>query len=129
MPLPASAGSIEELHKRSFLEGFCTTPSFDRPFTPVPSTSTSLSTTSSSPEPGTGRRTSEVTWLFFSQGRWQPFQEDNHRKIEQAFTLGGVYVDIKDKNFPALKCVRVFPGRFYLSYLGMKYRIQAVIQN
>ncbi|KAI8366632.1 uncharacterized protein BYT42DRAFT_587261 [Radiomyces spectabilis] len=70
----------------------------------------------------------EVTWLFFRENRWTPFQSDNHYKIEQVFTLGGIYVDIKDHNFPQLKSIRVFPTRFYLSYLGMKYRLSCIIQ-
>ncbi|KAI9304100.1 hypothetical protein BJ944DRAFT_203299 [Cunninghamella echinulata] len=71
----------------------------------------------------------EVTWLFFRDNQWVPFQSDNHHKIEQAFTFGGIYVDIKDSNFPQLKSIRVFPTRFYLSYLGMKYRLSCVIQG
>ncbi|KAI8340230.1 hypothetical protein BC941DRAFT_419855 [Chlamydoabsidia padenii] len=71
----------------------------------------------------------EVTWLFFRDNQWVPFQNDNHYKIEQAFTFGGIYVDIKDSNFPQLKSIRVFPTRFYLSYLGMKYRLSCVIQG
>ncbi|KAI9278036.1 hypothetical protein BY458DRAFT_432342 [Sporodiniella umbellata] len=31
----------------------------------------------------------EVTWLFFRDNQWIPFQYSNHLKIEQAFTLGG----------------------------------------
>ncbi|KAI8063176.1 hypothetical protein BC940DRAFT_321786 [Gongronella butleri] len=71
----------------------------------------------------------EVTWLFFRDNQWIPFQNENHYKIEQAFTFGGIYVDIKDNNFPQLKSIRVFPTRFYLSYLGMKYRLSCVIQG
>ncbi|KAG2189341.1 hypothetical protein INT44_004483 [Umbelopsis vinacea] len=71
----------------------------------------------------------EITWLFFRDNKWMPFQSENHYKIEQAFTLGGIYVDIKDHNFPQLKSIRVFPTRFYLSYLGMKYRLSCVIQG
>jgi hypothetical protein len=71
----------------------------------------------------------EVTWLFFKDAQWIPFDYENHAKIESNFTMGGVYVDIKDTNFPDLKCVRVFPTRFYLSYLGMKYRVSAVLQS
>ncbi|RUS12836.1 hypothetical protein BC937DRAFT_86893 [Endogone sp. FLAS-F59071] len=71
----------------------------------------------------------EITWLFFRDNQWVPFDNDNHYRIEQAFTLGGVYVDVKDRHFPDLKCVRVFPTRFYLSYLGMKYRISCVLQK
>ncbi|KAI8069756.1 uncharacterized protein B0P05DRAFT_589213 [Gilbertella persicaria] len=37
----------------------------------------------------------EITWLFFRDNKWIPFQSNNHYKIEQAFTLGGIYVDIK----------------------------------
>ncbi|CEJ01614.1 hypothetical protein RMCBS344292_15637 [Rhizopus microsporus] len=42
----------------------------------------------------------EITWLFFRDNQWVPFQSNNHYKIEQAFTLGvlveiGIYVDIK----------------------------------
>ncbi|KAI8882870.1 hypothetical protein K501DRAFT_250604 [Backusella circina FSU 941] len=71
----------------------------------------------------------EVTWLFFRENKWIPFQSNNHHKIEQAFTLGGIYVDIHDINFPHLKTIRVFPTRMYLSYLGMKYRLSCVIQG
>ncbi|KAI8354558.1 hypothetical protein EDC96DRAFT_267584 [Choanephora cucurbitarum] len=71
----------------------------------------------------------EITWLFFRDNKWIPFQSNNHYKIEQAFTLGGIYVDIKDLNFPHLKSIRVFPTRMYLSYLGMKYRLSCVIQG
>ncbi|CAO3695054.1 unnamed protein product [Rhizopus microsporus] len=71
----------------------------------------------------------EITWLFFRDNQWVPFQSNNHYKIEQAFTLGGIYVDIKDFNFPHLKSIRVFPTRMYLSYLGMKYRLSCVIQG
>ncbi|KAL0073945.1 hypothetical protein J3Q64DRAFT_1779832 [Phycomyces blakesleeanus] len=71
----------------------------------------------------------EVTWLFFRDNTWSPFESENHWKIEQAFTLGGIYVDIKDRHFPQLKTIRVFPTRFYLSYLGMKYRLSCVIQG
>ncbi|KAI9271309.1 hypothetical protein BY458DRAFT_509589 [Sporodiniella umbellata] len=35
----------------------------------------------------------EITWLFFKDNQWVPFQYNNHYKIEQAFTLG----DIKGK--------------------------------
>ncbi|KAI8360003.1 hypothetical protein BD560DRAFT_405173 [Blakeslea trispora] len=38
----------------------------------------------------------EITWLFFRDNKWIPFQSNNHYKIEQAFTLGGIYVDIKE---------------------------------
>jgi hypothetical protein len=31
----------------------------------------------------------EITWLFFRDNKWVPFQSKNHYKIEQAFTLGG----------------------------------------
>jgi hypothetical protein len=31
----------------------------------------------------------EITWLFFRDNKWIPFQSNNHFKIEQAFTLGG----------------------------------------
>lgn len=31
----------------------------------------------------------EITWLFFRDNKWMPFQSENHYKIEQAFTLGG----------------------------------------
>jgi hypothetical protein len=31
----------------------------------------------------------EITWLFFRDNKWIPFQSNNHYKIEQAFTLGG----------------------------------------
>ncbi|KAI8638276.1 hypothetical protein BD408DRAFT_27079 [Parasitella parasitica] len=31
----------------------------------------------------------EITWLFFRDNKWVPFQSNNHYKIEQAFTLGG----------------------------------------
>jgi hypothetical protein len=31
----------------------------------------------------------EVTWLFFRDNHWTPFQSNNHFKIEQSFTLGG----------------------------------------
>ncbi|CAO3668524.1 unnamed protein product [Rhizopus stolonifer] len=71
----------------------------------------------------------EITWLFFRDNQWVPFQYSNHLKIEQAFTLGGIYVDIKDFNFPHLKSIRVFPTRMYLSYLGMKYRLSCIIQG
>ncbi|KAL9556921.1 hypothetical protein MBANPS3_001632 [Mucor bainieri] len=64
----------------------------------------------------------EITWLFFRDNKWVPFQSNNHYKIEQAFTLG-------DLNFPHLKSIRVFPTRMYLSYLGMKYRLSCVIQG
>ncbi|KAI9245251.1 hypothetical protein BDA99DRAFT_447983 [Phascolomyces articulosus] len=67
----------------------------------------------------------EVTWLFFRDNRWVPFQSENHFKIEQAFTMGAKI----DSNFPQLKSIRVFPARFYLSYLGMKYRLSCVIQG
>ncbi|KAI9321914.1 hypothetical protein BX666DRAFT_1844237, partial [Dichotomocladium elegans] len=30
----------------------------------------------------------EVTWLFFRDNQWIPFQGENHYKIEQAFTMG-----------------------------------------
>ncbi|KAI7892169.1 uncharacterized protein EV154DRAFT_505837 [Mucor mucedo] len=33
----------------------------------------------------------EITWLFFRNNKWVPFQSNNHQKIEQAFTLGGIY--------------------------------------
>lgn len=33
----------------------------------------------------------EITWLFFRDNKWVPFQSNNHYKIEQAFTLGGLY--------------------------------------
>lgn len=33
----------------------------------------------------------EVTWLFFRDNKWTPFQSENHHKIEQAFTMGGMY--------------------------------------
>lgn len=33
----------------------------------------------------------EITWLFFRDNKWVPFQSNNHYKIEQAFTLGGIY--------------------------------------
>ncbi|CAO3625244.1 unnamed protein product [Cunninghamella blakesleeana] len=85
-------------------------------------------TSSSSSQPLTDYP-QEVTWLFFRDNQWVPFQSDNHHKIEQAFTFGGIYVDIKDSNFPQLKSIRVFPTRFYLSYLGMKYRLSCVIQG
>ncbi|KAL7332040.1 hypothetical protein PS15p_204145 [Mucor circinelloides] len=32
----------------------------------------------------------EITWLFFRDNKWVPFQSNNHHKIEQAFTLGGI---------------------------------------
>lgn len=32
----------------------------------------------------------EITWLFFRENKWVPFQSNNHYKIEQAFTLGGM---------------------------------------
>lgn len=32
----------------------------------------------------------EITWLFFRDNKWVPFQSNNHYKIEQAFTLGGM---------------------------------------
>jgi hypothetical protein len=32
----------------------------------------------------------EITWLFFRDNKWVPFQSNNHYKIEQAFTLGGI---------------------------------------
>jgi hypothetical protein len=32
----------------------------------------------------------EITWLFFRDNKWMPFQSENHYKIEQAFTLGGM---------------------------------------
>ncbi|RUS24367.1 hypothetical protein BC938DRAFT_473698 [Jimgerdemannia flammicorona] len=98
-----------------------------------PSPTVSSPTTAASPggpnketKPGPSQ---EITWLFFRDNQWVPFDNDNHFRIEQAFTLGGVYVDIKDRHFPDLKCVRVFPTRFYLSYLGMKYRISCVLQK
>ncbi|KAI9469718.1 MAG: hypothetical protein EXX96DRAFT_587195 [Benjaminiella poitrasii] len=74
-------------------------------------------------------RSQEITWLFFRDSKWIPFQSNNHHKIEQAFALGGIYVDINDINFPHLKSIRVFPTRMYLSYLGMKYRLSCVIQG
>ncbi|KAI7907256.1 uncharacterized protein BX663DRAFT_495338 [Cokeromyces recurvatus] len=74
-------------------------------------------------------RSQEITWLFFRDNKWVPFQSNNHHKIEQVFTLGGIYVDINDINFPHLKSIRVFPTRMYLSYLGMKYRLSCVIQG
>ncbi|KAJ8653908.1 hypothetical protein O0I10_010476 [Lichtheimia ornata] len=83
----------------------------------------------SSSEPPLTDFPQEVTWLFFRDNQWIPFQSENHYKIEQAFTMGGIYVDIKDHNFPQLKSIRVFPARFYLSYLGMKYRLSCVIQG
>ncbi|KAI7878827.1 hypothetical protein K492DRAFT_132268 [Lichtheimia hyalospora FSU 10163] len=83
----------------------------------------------SSSEPPLTDFPQEVTWLFFRDNQWIPFQSENHYKIEQAFTMGGIYVDIKDRNFPQLKSIRVFPARFYLSYLGMKYRLSCVIQG
>ncbi|OZJ02507.1 hypothetical protein BZG36_04259 [Bifiguratus adelaidae] len=89
-------------------------------------TSTSNTLRSVYPPP---ERQREVTWLFWKESQWYPFEHANHAKIEQAFTLGGVYVDIRDKSFPDLKYVRVFPTRFYLSYLGMKYRICSVLQG
>lgn len=33
----------------------------------------------------------EITWLFFRDNKWIPFQSNNHYKIEQAFTLGGKF--------------------------------------
>lgn len=36
----------------------------------------------------------EITWLFFRDNKWIPFQSNNHYKIEQAFTLGGKYINI-----------------------------------
>ncbi|KAI7859016.1 hypothetical protein BDC45DRAFT_565108 [Circinella umbellata] len=89
----------------------------------------STESTSSSTEPPMTDYPQEVTWLFFRDNQWVPFQNENHFKIEQAFTMGGIYVDIKDNNFPQLKSIRVFPARFYLSYLGMKYRLSCVIQG
>ncbi|KAI9497906.1 hypothetical protein BDB00DRAFT_756003 [Zychaea mexicana] len=74
----------------------------------------------------------EVTWLFFRDNQWVPFQSENHFKIEQAFTMGGNWQYkhlVIDNNFPQLKSIRVFPARFYLSYLGMKYRLSCVIQG
>ncbi|KAI8993404.1 hypothetical protein BDB01DRAFT_776198 [Pilobolus umbonatus] len=32
----------------------------------------------------------EITWLFYRDKKWVPFQSNNHYRIEQAFTLGGI---------------------------------------
>ncbi|EIE83684.1 hypothetical protein RO3G_08389 [Rhizopus delemar RA 99-880] len=37
----------------------------------------------------------EITWLFFRDNQWVPFQSNNHYKIEQAFTLGDIKGKIK----------------------------------
>lgn len=43
----------------------------------------------SSSEPPLTDFPQEVTWLFFRDNQWIPFQSENHYKIEQAFTMGG----------------------------------------
>ena len=43
----------------------------------------------SSSEPPLTDFPQEVTWLFFRDNQWVPFQSENHYKIEQAFTMGG----------------------------------------
>lgn len=48
-------------------------------------TTTSITTTTESPN----EYPQEITWLFFRDNKWIPFQSNNHYKIEQAFTLGG----------------------------------------
>ncbi|KAM3589490.1 hypothetical protein VKS41_000352 [Umbelopsis sp. WA50703] len=95
---------------------------------PAPQPTAATATTNSDSQQDSAQ-SQEITWLFFRDNKWMPFQSENHYKIEQAFTLGGIYVDIKDHNFPQLKSIRVFPTRFYLSYLGMKYRLSCVIQG
>ncbi|KAI8140586.1 hypothetical protein BJV82DRAFT_490343, partial [Fennellomyces sp. T-0311] len=42
----------------------------------------------SSSEPPMTDYPQEVTWLFFRDNQWVPFQSENHFKIEQAFTMG-----------------------------------------
>ncbi|ORX42519.1 hypothetical protein DM01DRAFT_1330087 [Hesseltinella vesiculosa] len=100
-----------------------------QPFPTDPATSTIVDSYDNQPSESISDYPQEVTWLFFRDNQWVPFQNENHYKIEQAFTFGGIYVDIKDSNFPQLKSIRVFPTRFYLSYLGMKYRLSCVIQG
>lgn len=46
----------------------------------------------SSSEPPLTDFPQEVTWLFFRDNQWIPFQSDNHYKIEQAFTMGGKFI-------------------------------------
>ncbi|KAI8883272.1 hypothetical protein K501DRAFT_123586, partial [Backusella circina FSU 941] len=68
------------------------------------------------------------TWLVFMGNKWIPFDSANQHKLEQTLGLGGTFVDIEDKLFPAVKRVRVFPKSNYLSYLGVKYRLSRVMQ-
>jgi hypothetical protein len=72
--------------------------------------------------------TSNFTWLVFINAKWVPFASSNQHKLEQTLGLGGTFVDIEDRLFPAVKRVRVFPKANYLSYLGVKYRLSRVMQ-
>jgi hypothetical protein len=69
-----------------------------------------------------------ITWLVFMNEKWAPFDVTNQVKLEQTLTVGGTFVDISDSHFPGVKRVRVFPRNYYLSYLGVKYRLSRVMQ-
>ncbi|KAI8882008.1 hypothetical protein K501DRAFT_286069 [Backusella circina FSU 941] len=69
-----------------------------------------------------------ITWLVFMNEKWVPFDVTNQVKLEQTLTVCGTFVDISDSHFPGVKRVRVFPRNYYLSYLGVKYRLSRVMQ-
>ncbi|KAI9244272.1 hypothetical protein BDA99DRAFT_448561 [Phascolomyces articulosus] len=87
---------------------------------PPPPTSLSFSSSSSTPS-------FQAQWLFFSNSRWVPLDNQSHSKLERTLQLGGVFVDIQDSHFPDVHRIRVFPGADYLSYLGIRYRISRVL--
>lgn len=58
--------------------------------TPIPNeNSNNNSNNNTTNEPPLTDFPQEVTWLFFRDNQWTPFQNENHLKIEQAFTMGG----------------------------------------
>ncbi|KAI9313085.1 hypothetical protein BX666DRAFT_1815959, partial [Dichotomocladium elegans] len=74
------------------------------------------------------KHTGHFTWLVFMQVKWVPFDARNQDKLEQTLILGGTFVDIQDSHFPQVKRVRAFPKLYYVSYLGVKYRLSRVMQ-
>jgi hypothetical protein len=55
---------------------------------PAPQPTAATATTNSDSQQDSAQ-SQEITWLFFRDNKWMPFQSENHYKIEQAFTLGG----------------------------------------
>ncbi|KAI9321249.1 hypothetical protein BX666DRAFT_1900126 [Dichotomocladium elegans] len=90
-----------------------------------PSSSLTSALSSLTPSPPTR---SYFTWLVFLREKWVPFDDVNQFKLEQTLTLGGTFVDITDSHFKKVKRVRVFPKNYYLSYLGVKYRLSRIMQ-